>query len=104
MDDYLMKFGFSPQEMGLDRFMQPEKAAETAARPSRNKDAVRKPLEEAAPAGRENGFDNEMLKDLPLTMAYVPFQRLKETYNEQEALKSGTLFPELDKPFLGRRP
>ena len=39
----------------------------------------------------------------PLVMAYVPMQTLGEKYPEDTALKNGTLFPELDKPFLGRR-
>ncbi len=35
----------------------------------------------------------------PLAMAYVPFQQLNEIYPENEALKKGTLFPELCFPF-----
>ena len=38
---------------------------------------------------------------LSLAMAYVPFQTTFSTYDEMKALKSGTLFPCLDKPFLG---
>lgn len=38
-----------------------------------------------------------------VTMAYIPFQQQAEVYSEQEkALMSGTLFPELDKPFTGK--
>ena len=40
-------------------------------------------------------------KNLPLTMAYVPFQKCIDSYDEMEALKRGTLYPELDKPFYG---
>ncbi len=39
----------------------------------------------------------------PLTMAYVPFQTFTSVYDNTTALKNGTLFPELDKPFLGKR-
>ena len=46
-------------------------------------------------------YNNTQLKNLPLTMAYVPYQRSIECYTEAEALKRGTLYPELDKPFLG---
>ncbi|MBQ3088250.1 MAG: spore coat associated protein CotJA [Clostridia bacterium] len=53
--------------------------------------------------GRDR-FSNTELKNLPLTMAYVPFQTIEGTYNRDEALKAGTLFPNLDKPFLGRMP
>ena len=49
----------------------------------------------------KNKFDDTQLKNLPLTMAYVPFQRCIDSYVEDEALKRGTLYPELDKPFYG---
>lgn len=45
-----------------------------------------------------NSCDNEVL-----AMAYVPWQRFNETYEPAKALKAGTIFPELDKPFLGRK-
>ena len=35
-----------------------------------------------------------------LAMAYVPVQHLDEVYEVDTALDRGTLFPELDKPFL----
>ena len=37
----------------------------------------------------------------PLAMAYVPWQRLDEMYTPETALERGTLYPELDKPFMG---
>ena len=41
---------------------------------------------------------------LSLAMAYVPFQpAVNKVFNAMEALKIGTLFPELDKPWLGER-
>ena len=36
-----------------------------------------------------------------LAMAYVPWQRFEKTYDLNEALDVGTIFPELDLPFLG---
>ncbi len=40
----------------------------------------------------------------PVVMAYVPWQRLTNIYEDlNEALENGTIFPELDKPFLGVR-
>jgi len=40
----------------------------------------------------------------PLTMAFVACQEeITDTYETGEALRNGTLFPELDKPFTGRR-
>ena len=43
------------------------------------------------------------LDELPLAMAYVPMQTWGETYDGLKALDSGTIFPELDLPFCGRR-
>ena len=40
--------------------------------------------------------------DPVVAMAYVPFQTDTATYDEIQALKAGTLFPVLDKPFRGR--
>ncbi len=34
-------------------------------------------------------------------MAYVPWQKMEELYEPARALKAGTLFPELEKPFYG---
>ena len=45
-----------------------------------------------------NACDNEIL-----AMAYVPWQKFHDTYEPAKALKAGTIFPELDKPFLGRK-
>ena len=44
------------------------------------------------------------LEKLPVGMAYVPWQKLCTIYeNLEEAYKIGTIFPDLDKPFTGRR-
>ena len=42
---------------------------------------------------KENGVDS-----LPLAYAYVPWQRWQMLYTPSDALKSGTLFEELNKP------
>jgi alkylhydroperoxidase/carboxymuconolactone decarboxylase family protein YurZ len=47
-----------------------------------------------------NGSMTRFPKNTPLAMAYVPFQQWGETYGDDEALSRGTLFPELDLPFL----
>lgn len=40
----------------------------------------------------------------PLAMAYVPWQHFKGISDHlEEAFQIGTIFPELDKPFTGRR-
>lgn len=41
-------------------------------------------------------------KDASVTMAYVPLQLELITYDEDKALDNGTLFPCLDKKFMGR--
>ena len=38
-----------------------------------------------------------------LAMAYVPMQKFQNLYTPEEALANGTLFMELDKPWLGRK-
>ncbi len=37
----------------------------------------------------------------PIGMAYVPFQKWEKTYDVNIALCRGTIFPSLDKPFIG---
>lgn len=41
--------------------------------------------------------------EAPAAMAYVPWQEFHETYPLCKALQLGTVFPELCKPFCGRR-
>lgn len=49
-----------------------------------------------------NVYVSKFPEDTPLAMCYVPFQQLERTYAENVALERGTIFPELDFPFLGR--
>ncbi|MBQ2283982.1 MAG: spore coat associated protein CotJA [Agathobacter sp.] len=44
----------------------------------------------------------EDIDRMPVAMAYVPWQHFNKTYEPQKALRVGTIFPELDKPFTGR--
>lgn len=47
---------------------------------------------------------NEDYDRFPVAMAYVPWQRLTQVYEDlDEGFQIGTIFPELDKPFTGRR-
>ena len=39
----------------------------------------------------------------PIAMAYVPIQTFQSTYDLNCALEVGTIFPELHKPFCGKR-
>lgn len=38
---------------------------------------------------------------LPIAMAYVPWQYWNEVYSVETAICRGTIFPDLDKPFMG---
>lgn len=52
---------------------------------------------------QDYSFD-EYFERFPVAMAYVPWQNLTNIYdNLEEALYVGTIFPELNKPFTGRR-
>ncbi|MFT8889590.1 MAG: spore coat associated protein CotJA [Ethanoligenens sp.] len=56
--------------------------------------------------GRPRPGDPLFPPGTPLAMAYVPMQKLENIYEPGYALKRGTLYPELDKPWqpeLGRR-
>lgn len=41
-----------------------------------------------------------MPADPQLAMAYVPYQPFERVYEPEQAFARGTLFPDLDKPFL----
>ena len=48
--------------------------------------------------------DHSGVDSLPLAMAYVPWQHFTQMYeNLEKGYRAGTIFPELDKPFTGRR-
>ena len=38
-----------------------------------------------------------------IAMAYVPWQQFSSVYEPDRALSAGTIFPELDKPFLAAK-
>ena len=44
------------------------------------------------------------IDSMPLAMAYVPIQGFGVMYEPEKALCRGTVFPDLDKPFLGCKP
>ncbi len=45
--------------------------------------------------------NNCQKNEFVIAMAYVPWQSFKNLYNNSTGLKRGTIFEELDKPFLG---
>ncbi|MGI6282986.1 spore coat associated protein CotJA [Caproicibacterium lactatifermentans] len=40
-------------------------------------------------------------KDPALAMAYIPVQKFENLYQPEEGYQSGTLFRDLNKPFMG---
>lgn len=46
---------------------------------------------------------DDSMRSFALAMAYVPWQQWNQTYELKKALCAGTIFPELDKPFYGKR-
>ena len=49
-----------------------------------------------------NKCDFSCVDNFPLAMAYIPMQKFENLYSSDEALCAGTLFKDLDKPFLGK--
>lgn len=48
--------------------------------------------------------NSKMLLNFPIAMAYVPMQQAPILYeNLEDGYQRGTVFPELDKPFTGKR-
>ena len=41
--------------------------------------------------------------ETPIGMCYVPMQKITTVYEPENAWKRGTIFPDLDKPFLDGR-
>lgn len=54
------------------------------------------------PAREECGCSSshEKLDQYPLAMAYVPWQKFGRTYELEKGFRMGTIFPELDMPFM----
>ena len=51
-----------------------------------------------------NESNRDMSPEFVVAMAYVPWQHLTSIYEDlEEGYCNGTIFPELTKPFTGRR-
>ncbi|WP_069997647.1 spore coat associated protein CotJA [Cellulosilyticum sp. I15G10I2] len=50
-----------------------------------------------------DSYKYDSLDKMPLAMAYVPWQKWRNVYDLNMALEVGTIFPELNLPFCGRR-
>ena len=51
----------------------------------------------------QDRFKSEYIDKFPVAMAYVPWQHFGSVYDLEKALQIGTIFPELNMPFLGKR-
>lgn len=47
-------------------------------------------------------YDHMTMANAPLAMAYVPFQQWEQPDKLCSALRAGTVFPSLNKPFCGK--
>lgn len=52
----------------------------------------------------EKNYTFEKACNRELARCYVPFQIMNEVYDNREALRRGTLFPELYRPYRMDRP
>lgn len=52
--------------------------------------------------GSQDRYDN-WGDEFPIGMGYVPWQQWRDLYEPAKALQVGSIFAELDKPFLGMR-
>lgn len=48
-----------------------------------------------------DGCSQDNCNNWTIAMAYVPWQNMNQVYEPAQALRAGTLFPELEKPFYG---
>ena len=51
---------------------------------------------------KENLREQDVLFDLPIAMAYVPWQKWEKIYDVQKGFQRGTIFEKLEKPFRGK--
>lgn len=79
----------------------PPHGSQQPAAPDNTSDQVTQPP--YYPDDQSRTFDAMLLGSLPLAMSYTPMQQWKTTYTPEEALFAGTVFPELNLPFEGRR-
>ena len=49
----------------------------------------------------DNSNSQSCIDNMPLAMAYVPMQRFRALYEPEAGLERGTIFAELDMPFVG---
>ena len=60
-------------------------------------------MENANPTAQDVSARTMPIESMPIGMAYVPWQVWQKIYNDEVALDRGTIFHELDLPFIGER-
>lgn len=55
----------------------------------------------SAPRCSPPDYDESLCGPLPLAMAYVPMQAWRDLYEPAEGMHNGTIFRELNLPFMG---
>ncbi len=63
----------------------------------------RQPMPQRGPMCTQPSPVCENIPAYPIAMAYVPVQIFQSTYDLNQSLNAGTIFPELHKPFCGKR-
>ena len=63
----------------------------------------RQPMPPRGPMCPQTSPVCENISAYPIAMAYVPPQIFQSTYDLNQSLAVGTIFPELHKPFCGKR-
>ncbi len=56
----------------------------------------------ATVSGKTTSCAATHIDNMAVAMAYVPWQKWMGTYDVDTALAKGTIFPQLDLPFLGK--
>ena len=64
--------------------------------------APRRNYDSNSPVSQNQHCSVDNCENFPIAMAYVPWQCFDSVYDLDKAFRLGTIFPSLDKPFLGR--
>ncbi len=67
-----------------------------------NRNSSRRPINSRNMQGmvpQMSDYNNLDIENMPIAMAYVPFQQWRNIYEPRQALQRGTIFKELDLPF-----
>jgi len=89
-----------------DNFMAREDCSEALLRTLIDGRAPERSARQSSPSCDSDGKDTQRtwgLASHPLASVYAPMQEFRDLYDLDTALKQGTIFTELDLPFMGRQ-